>query len=364
MRFGPEFTLDYQDNETNQVNIPVKNYSPFVITIEPPLVLASTPITAPRKGVGIYEAALKGSNPYQSARSALQKQSLVGGSSAQEIIDRATSSPDGSKTEHNASRTGKPGLVDLYNALDISAQLKDILDTPPLVMLVNPNTLTVNYTKIQAFQDRTRHGYVFQAFGEEQPRLSISAQCGAFYSEKRGLHLASRQDSAAWQNIMTAYQFFRNNGYIFDSVGKSHANHLVGCLSISFDGWTYFGHMESFNWTDEEDKPNGGMRFDIEFVVSRAINKATDPNVRSEAAYGYPELTSDPIANTKVLPKDLDIPVLPNRRAAAEPDRKIRAEIAPAKVGRVGFQEGATATTTSIVTATRPQPYRLDTGEG
>ena len=82
--------------------------------------------------------------------------------------------------------------------------------------------------KVQQYNDRTRYGYVFQGWGEEQTRLTISAKCGAFSSGGRGVQYASKRDSAAWQNLMTAFQFYKNNGYIYDTLGKSNAHLFVG----------------------------------------------------------------------------------------------------------------------------------------
>jgi len=139
---------------------------------------------------------------------------------------------------------------------------------------VNPASFSVTYTKVQQFTDRTRFGFQFHAWGEEQPKISITAKCGAFVSGVRGVQYASKRDSYAWQNLMNAFHLYRNNGYIYDTIGKSNAHHFIGALSIHYDQWVYYGHMESFNWTYDDQNQLGGVEFQIEFVVSAMVDTA------------------------------------------------------------------------------------------
>jgi hypothetical protein len=66
--------------------------------------------------------------------------------------------------------------------------------------------------------------------------------------------------------------FYRNNGYIHDTVGKSNAHHFIGALSIHYDQWIYYGHMESFNYGYDETLQHGGIDFQMEFVVSMMVD--------------------------------------------------------------------------------------------
>jgi hypothetical protein len=181
----------------------------------------------------------------------------------------------------------------VYAAVDIAMQLSAQVNTPPLVLLINPTTLQIDRTKLQQFQDRTRYGYVFQAFGEEQPKIRITARCGAFVSGGRGVHVASRRDSLAWQNLMDAFHFYKNNGYIYDTVGKSNAHHFVGALSIQYDQWIYYGHMESFSFTLDEGNQLGGVEFSMDFTVSRMVDTAPQPFTVTPMKSPTPSL-SDP----------------------------------------------------------------------
>ena len=229
-----------------------------------------------------------------------------------------------SKDQGGSGKIGTPALADLYTAVDITRQLRALVKTPPLILLINPQSLQMSYTKVQQFTDRTRHGFIFQAWGQEQPKLSISARCGAFISGGRGVQFASRRDSAAWQNVQTAFQFYRHNGYIYDTVGKSNAHHMVGALSIHYDGWVYYGNMESLSYTIDQSNQLGGVSFEMEFIVNAMIDTSNQSLV--------------------VTPMRSPLPSLSDRRysgmentSSSSPQGNISVEVADAVSDAVGF---------------------------
>jgi hypothetical protein len=288
---GPETTLEFEENLALPVdgsNPLLRNLSPFLIQIEPPLVFANEPKTTGKgKATGIFDAAISGSNSNLGGFAGGQNAAFLGSNelrgNASEVLVRNAPDPkvnksgDGGQLVDGRGRSalgklGNPTIADLKTALDIVTQLAAIQKSPPLVMLINPNNLSMNYTRVHQFSDRSRFGYIYQAWGEEQPRLSINAKCGAFYSGGRGVHVGSKRDSAAWQNLMSLFHFYRSNGYIYDTLGKSNAHLFVGGLSIHYDGWIYYGHMESFSWTYDETNQLGGIEFQIEFVCSVMVD--------------------------------------------------------------------------------------------
>lgn len=296
LKAGPGLTVGYEPNQTTPVDGSdslIRNLSPFVLQIEPPLVLASEPLvqTKGKPPTGLYRAAARQRSAFSSARVALAASSFIqsnvrGHDSSEDVPLGSNKSSGGARNRtgdgtskvtaagQTAGKLGEPSISDLKAATDVFFQLQAVLQTPPLVLLINPQSISINHAKIQQYSDRTRAGYVFQAWGEEQPKLSIEARCGAFISGSRGVQFASRRDSAAWQNLMTAFHLYRNNGYIYDTVGPSFANHFVGALSIRYDQWIYYGHMESFNWTLEEGTQLGGVTFSMEFTVSSMLDTA------------------------------------------------------------------------------------------
>lgn len=185
-------------------------------------------------------------------------------------------------------------LADAATAADIALQLQAMLGIPPLTLLVNPTSMTLNFTKLQNYGTRVRNGYVFEAWGEEQPKLSISASTGGFLagvgngagnidtqfsnqaSSVTGYQWASRRDSAAWQNFMSLYTFYRNNGYIYDTIRKSEAHLFIGAVVITYDQWSYVGHFESFDFSFDEANQHR-VEFSIEFTVSQAYDSAQTP---------------------------------------------------------------------------------------
>lgn len=183
----------------------------------------------------------------------------------------------------------EPGFADRLVAADISAQIQAMLETPPLVLLINPQSFNIQYTDIQQFSQRTRKGFLFQRWGEEQPVVTISGRIGAFIAgtspdtgvlnadrglpSVSGVQFASKRDSASFQNLMSLLTFYKNAGYIYDTVGGTNANHFVGSLAIEYDNWVYIGHFNSFDWGyDESATQNGGVTFNAEFTVSQMFD--------------------------------------------------------------------------------------------
>ena len=281
LQVGPTLSLEYEPNVTPPVEgsqALLRQFSPFMLQVEPPWVFGEDGgfINKPRNSivdVTAYSAASGAASGYDAARTYLSRTGIasVGGFNANpggigEYVTKNASGPNRNSASDGTSRDnrgkgdgklGEPALADLYAALDIAWQLSATLNTPPLVLLINPSAMTTTFAKIQQFQERTRFGYVFHTWGEEQPRLSITAQCGGFVSQGRGYQFSSKRDSAAWQNWMNMFHLYRNNGYIHDTVGKSFAHHHVGALSIHYDGWVYYGNMESFNYTYDEGSSTG-----------------------------------------------------------------------------------------------------------
>lgn len=287
IRTGPELDLSFEDTQSPPIdgsNSLLRLYSPFVIRIEPPLILdpfLQTGGSGGAKGMdpGMYaNAGQRGS--FARARDALKASKIgqtdFGSATPEEYIARgsgaivvgATQTNAGAKSDRGPGGLGIPSIADLRVAVDIASQLSAIANIPPLVLLINPASLAINHTKVQQFTSRTRFGYVLHSWGDDQPKMTITAKCGAFISEGRGVQMASMRDSAAWQNLMALFQMYKNGGYIHDTVGKSHAHHMVGCLSISYDQCIYRGHIESMNWTHDETNQKGGVEFQMEFVAS------------------------------------------------------------------------------------------------
>jgi len=198
----------------------------------------------------------------------------------------------------DANATVYSTLADAVAAADIALQLQRILEVPPLTLLINPRDMTISYTGVQNYSTRTRDGFVFERWGEEQPTISFSGSTGAFIagvanapgtntwadkasgtsSTVSGVQFASKRDSAAWQNLVALFHFYKNNGYIYNTVQGNEAHHMVGALAIDYDQWTYVGHIESFEYSYEEGMPHR-VEWGMEFVVDRMYDNASSSSV-------------------------------------------------------------------------------------
>jgi len=198
------------------------------------------------------------------------------------------------------SSANQPAFSDLAQARDVLVQLNKMLATPPLTLLINPEQLTITYGKKQIYTDRNRFNYIFQSWGEEQVRLNVTGKSGGFVvgavggagevqrtndglqptatDEPSGYQYASKWDSIAWQNLMSLFAFYRNNGYIYDGGGAgggpSEAHLFIGSIEITYDQWVYVGNFENFSYQYTEDKQQGGVEFSFDFVVSFMFDRA------------------------------------------------------------------------------------------
>jgi len=308
LQAGPELQIQVENSLTRPMDMTsslLRRLSPFMIQLEPPLVYGEDGGFLNKGGNQIntsaFDAAQRGARGYESARTALSQSALsVGVNSNVTSADAFVSANSqiaptkaGSSDSNPSDNLGEPAIADLMTAADIAWQLSTVLNAPPLVLLINPTSMEITYTKVQQFQDRTRYGFLFQAWGEEQPKITFSARCGAFVTGGKGVQYASKRDSRAWQNLMNAFHFYKNNGYIYDTIGKSNAHLFVGALSIHYDQMVYYGNMESFGWGYDENNQLGGVEFSIEFTVTAMLDTAQQKFVVTPMKSPIPSL-SDP----------------------------------------------------------------------
>ena len=317
---GPDTEATYETQEgvpvdgTRALN---RDLSPFTISLIPPDVLLATGISVEsimnrgagavpleeQGAFGVIDATLQGDiNAIDAAASTgntlAQDSAIISGLAETSLVNTDTTVlrqvvADGVLMFEQGD-TAFSTLVDSATAADIALQLQALLNAPPLTLLVNPTSMSINFTKLQNYGTRVRNGYVFEAWGEEQPKLTISGTTAGFIAgladragitdtqftaqtaSVSGYQWASRRDSAAWQNFMALYTFYRSNGYIFDTIGKSEAHLFVGAVVITYDQWSYVGHFESFEFGFEEGNQHR-VEFSIEFTISEAYDSAQTP---------------------------------------------------------------------------------------
>ena len=294
---GPRFTYLFEDQSgvpVDGTNASLRNLAPFRLRLIPPDALLEAAQGDPANtgsDVNLIQAAALGLDQTTTTTNLAQALYTV---SALATSNASQQQLETFVAQGRAGSSGDPGfksaLADAYTAADIALQLQLILNAEPLVLLVNPSEMSITYTKIQSYQSRTRQGYVFEAWGEDQPSISFSGSTAGFVAGSlgqppslnasitesesiTGYQAAARRDSAAWQNFANLYQFYRSNGYIYDNIGKSEAHLFIGSVAIDFDQWTYVGHIESFSFKFDEGTPLR-VEFDMEFKVSRMYDNA------------------------------------------------------------------------------------------
>ena len=250
-------------------------YSPFTLSFVPPDILTAT-MTQTSNSAGVDTigsgAASADNRKFVNNQAAASKNASITKLTAFVAAGQ----------QYTGTQSGTiPTLADAYTAADIKLQYEIMRTAEPLTLLVNPTDFSISYTKIQNFQNRTRNGLLFEAWGEDQPTISITGTTAGFVAASAtgtvdasgntdvatGYQWASRLDSAAWQNFMSLYQFYRNNGYIYNTVDKAEAHLFVGSIAIDYDQMTYVGNIDSFGFVFDAEIP-GRVTFDMEFRVN------------------------------------------------------------------------------------------------
>lgn len=295
-----------------------RNMSPFTLRLVPPEALvAMMQSTATSRNVDLIQSAALGAdlNRLANQKATNQNTRVVTGSSGSGLQVLESFVAQGALNNSGTSQFN-PALADAYTAADIAMQLQVMQNAEPLVLLINPTEMTISHTKIQSYQSRTRKGYEFEAWGEDQPSISFSGTTAGFVagvvnqpSSQSGLlrqtdsvsgyQAAARRDSAAWQNFAALYHFYRNNGYIYDTIGKSEAHLFVGSVAIDYDQWTYQGHIENFSIQFDETSPLR-VTFSMEFKVSRMYDNARASTVVQPLSTS-PQGTNDSVSLSDAL---------------------------------------------------------------
>jgi len=226
-------------------------------------------------------------------RSGIGLSEVTGTDASDNLNDLRSTLSMGQALQSTLGTEGRAVLSDLTTVADIRYQVEKMLQVPPLTMFVNPNSLSISYTTVQQYTNRTRHGYIFERWGEGQPTLSISGSTGAFVAGNptgtvggidgqnpvaSGLQFAAKRDSAAFQQLMSLLHFYRNNGYIYDTVNGGEAHLFIGAVAIDYDQMTYIGNIDSFEYSYQGTTPHR-IEWSMDFTVSRMYDHAVEPVV-------------------------------------------------------------------------------------
>lgn len=317
---GKAFEREFQTQTTLPMdgsNASLRTYSPFIIRMLPPTILGDVDTNVLTSGVNPQRGPGYGGTILESNRDLVNYSATVRGVSVAppsqvsyaamvaagkgipgltttttaSIRDRYNQALNAqvfgptvqrslNGTRSNPTATITPALSNDLSALSILLQVKQLMSVPPLLLLINPQSMSTTHTKIAQFQERSRKGYIYQAWGEELVKISFTFKIGAYAvgsggsRKPSGIQRASRLDSASFQQLQTLLSMFQSNGYIQDVVGHSKAHLMVGNIAIEYDQNVYVGHFDTFSMTEEEGQQNGGLQFDMEFTAIKVFDLA------------------------------------------------------------------------------------------
>jgi hypothetical protein len=312
---GPNWSRGYEI----QGNVPIDGSnarlrdptygSPFTFRILPPEILVDA-LTSQENStpVKLYDAALSANNNFRAVQDkivGLRASPFVARS--EQAIQRleAMIAANGALFDPSNSRSSPanvPAISDTTQAANVLLQLNRALQVPPLTLLINPTSMNMSYSTVQNYSERSRYNYIFQRWGEGQVRLDIQGKTGAFIAGVKnvtpidiqnfqglgaqqagavpatsvvsGVQYASKRDSASWQNLMSLFTFYRNNGYIYDNLEQTEAHLFIGSIAIDYDQNTWIGHFENFEWQETEQNQSGGIEFSFSFMVDFMYDNA------------------------------------------------------------------------------------------
>jgi hypothetical protein len=237
-------------------------------------------------------------------------------------INASASRKDGAKTADRVDLNKTDFGVRYQNAQRAEAAMAALaLDrmrtTPPLRLLVNPVSFKISSEKVVSDGNFTREGPIIEHWGEQQDKMSISGKIAAFFAIDTlpssnaenlgggpGLTRVARQYSASYQNFLSLYLLYRNNGGLFvNTLADNLKNNLlsrlalVGSIYIYYDNTLYIGSFDSFDVTEADTAPYS-LEYSIEFTVRATFlldgPTETDFNVQSifTGGFGAPTVTN------------------------------------------------------------------------
>jgi hypothetical protein len=179
--------------------------------------------------------------------------------------------------------------------------LETMRNMPPLRMLVNPSQFSVQCEKVISDGNRSRDGFIIEHWGDGQDKIEGSGTVSGFYAvdindaRSPGLGRTSRTWSASFQNFLSLWLLYRNNGGMWlpanrDDAWQAYLS-VVGSIYIYYDGVLYLGSFDSFDLTETDDKPHT-LEYSFSFTVRAwfLLDRQDDSNYGngSEALFRMP----------------------------------------------------------------------------
>lgn len=217
----------------------------------------------------------------------------------------------------NGSTSLDPDQGAAYTAAQ-SATIKAIQDaaflmenTPPLQLLINPESFSVSNQKIISDGNwgRNGSGTGIEHWGDAQDTISASGRVAGFFAQQSqgvngssgnspGLTRMARNFSMSYENLLSLYLIYRNNGalWIPDNVDARDAQTVkpnmiatVGSVYIYYDSTLYIGSFDSFQLTEDDTAPFT-LSYSFEFTVRATylLDRVGNENPNPGTDYGAP----------------------------------------------------------------------------
>ena len=172
-----------------------------------------------------------------------------------------------------------------------NAAIKQMASTPPLQMLVSPTSFKFSAEKVVADGSWSRNGPIIEHWGNQQEKIEGSGKLAAFYAldnspptnnpnvtnDGPGLTRMARSFSMSYQNFLSLYLLYKNNGGIWLDPTASQKNKtttgitqlnlsMLGSVYLYYDTTLYVGSFDNFTITETADAP-----FTLEYSFSFTV---------------------------------------------------------------------------------------------
>ena len=197
------------------------------------------------------------------------------------------------------------GAAQAQQAAEMRTALENIASLKPLRLLVNPQSFRQSNEKIVT-DNWGRNGPITEHWGDNQDKIEGSGKIAAFYSldakgdptagssgSSPGLGRIARQFSTSYQNLLSLWLIYKNNGGVWfpdatdsNSHGRNNLS-VIGSVYLYFDGILYIGSFDSFNLSEAEDQP---FTLEYSFAFTVRAQFLLDNLENQAGTYGAPAL--------------------------------------------------------------------------
>jgi len=229
--------------------------------------------------------------------------------------------------------------------------LEQMADTPPLRLLVNPQSFRVSAEKIISDGNWGRSGPIIEFWGDSQDKIEGSGKVAGFYSMSvldatgPGLTRTARQFSTSYQNLLALWLIYKNNGGVWfpdplvPAGSKAKNLSVVGSVYLYYDNFLYVGSFDSFSLTESETAP-----FSLEYSFSFTVRATFLLDHLGDAQYTYGQAKVPSLAttssNTPALSGANNAQLSPNVQLPTAPDGL--GPVGPSDFAEGGVFEGGT----------------------